>query len=186
MESENTKLGDNNQNQIDISDPEHIPDSESLQIIYNEILRLYNLEIDSNNILGNKAQSIILSGGSTIISFTLIIAQLIGKYHIIFMAILLPSYYPLVRSLIKAIETYKVELFSSVDANLFLNKYYGESKETILGQLSSNLAYSTDQNKAISRKRTENLDSATNYLILGIILIVFSIIVFFIDCCLSI
>ncbi len=158
-------------------------DEKSAEILYNEIVRQYNLEMDAHDTLKDKANSIIAINGTIITLVTLAAIQILGlnvvywiKYSIVLFSI---PYLFFICSFLSAIDSYLLVDLETIHANKLLKNYYRASKLKILDQLSSNLAESTDKNKLNSQKRRNYMNKSMVSLKRGIISLVLVLIPIF-------
>ena len=154
-------------------------DSESIEVMYNEIVRLYELEMDSFTSLKDKTYGIIIFNGTIITLITLALVELIGvqvTYKISFnLDILLFPYIFLILSLLLAIHSYRIADLAAIGPQAFHNEFYCEPKYKLLDQLASNIADDTEKNKDISKKRSCSIKYALYLLAAGVI--AFSVII---------
>lgn len=142
--------------------------------MYNEMIRLYDLEMDSHNTLKDKANGIIVFNGTIITLVTLSFVQLIvNKINTSFnLYLLIIPYICLFISLFLAIRAYKVEKLSNVDSKALLNEYYLEPEIEILNQICANMADDNNKNQKISSKRSKLVNHALYALFMGLLLFV--------------
>lgn len=156
---------------------------DSSEIIFNEMIRLYNLESQSHDALNNKAYGLIVSNGTIITLITLVTVQIIDRVMIqncgIFL-VLIP-YLFLIYSMLISIKSYKVDNLSTLDAEKLLYSYYGKPASDLIDQLSSNIADDIKSNQRKSEKKSDRINCSMNLLMIGTItfVIVFFILIFF-------
>lgn len=157
-------------------------DEKSAKTIYNEIVRQYNLEMDSHDTLKDKANSVISINGTIITLITLAAIQILNleivywmKYSILLFFV---PYFFFINSFLSAINSYRLVGLDTINANELLKNYYRKPKIEILDQLSANLADNTEKNKKNSQKRRKYLDKSMISLkkgIIGLVLVSFTI-----------
>jgi len=133
-------------------------DEKSAKTIYNEIVRQYNLEMDSHDTLKDKANSVISINGTIITLITLAAIQILNleivywmKYSILLFFV---PYFFFINSFLSAINSYRLVGLDTINANELLKNYYRKPKIEILDQLSANLADNTEKNKKkLSKKK---------------------------------
>lgn len=174
-------MTDKNQN---YAERDSLDEEESAEIIYNEIVRLYNLGMESHDNLKDKSNSIIMATGTIITLVTLATIQLINlnllskiTYGISFVFI---PYFLLILSLIFAVKSYRVRELKTIDAQKFLKKYYREPKIALLDQLASNIANDTYKNNEKAEERKKFVNYAMTSLEMGIIIFALIFVIFLI------
>lgn len=145
----------------------------SAEIIYTEIVRLYNLEMESHDTLKDKSNSVIMATGTIITLVTLATIQLLNLNLLIKInygiSLVFIPYFFLILSLIFAVRSYRVIDLDTIDAKKFLKKYYQKPKITLLDRLASNIADDTNKNKKKSKERKKFVNYAMKSLVIGII-----------------
>lgn len=144
---------------------------DSTETLYNEIVRLYNLEMDAHDSLRDKANVIIAFSGTLITLITLALVQIkfTNKINIPSWSLVI-SYVPLGISLFLIIKSYYIVDLYTINAQQLLERYFGQEKSQVLAQLASNIASDLEENKKISIKRAELINISLIFLIIGIIL----------------
>lgn len=152
----------------------------SAEIIFREVVRQYNLQMDSHDTLKDKANSIITASGTIITVITLFTIQVLNldilhikKIVIIFIV----PYYFLIQATLYALKSYFLIELETIDAESFFNKYYKRPKIEILEQLSSNIAASVTANKIKADERKKYVNIAMESLGRGIITFTVSVII---------
>jgi len=166
----------------------------SAEALFKEITRQYTLEMEAHDTLKDKANGIIIAGGTIITLVTLATIQLLNlgvinlnlglitKINPIILFVVIP-YFFLVLSELLAIKSYIIIDLKTINTQELLKKYYRYPKVVIIEQLSSNIAKYTVKNKEKSEDRAKFVNWAMVSLITGIItfgvllLIVFIVIV---------
>lgn len=149
-----------------------IPDIEkSAEVIYNELVRLYDLEMDAQDTLKDKANGLMVLNGTIITLVTLVMIQLVtlvvtDKMVLLFAVI---PYLLFLLSLWFGINSFLSRNLYSVSAGNLHIDYYHKYKDVILEQLSSNLAEFIDANKTITNDRSHNVNLSINFFRLGVI-----------------
>lgn len=145
----------------------------SAETIFREIVRQYNLQMDSHDTLKDKANSIIIATGTIITLVTLATIQILNltipndiKFLI---GLILIPYFFLILSEIYAIKSYLLVDLDTIDAESFFNKYYRNTKVDVLDQLSSNIAEDVTANMEKSDERKKYVNAAMKSLERGII-----------------
>lgn len=145
----------------------------SAEIIFEEIVRQYNLQMDAHDTLKDKANSIIVASGTIITLVTLATIQILNmgisnEIKILIGVIIIP-YFFLILSEIHAIKSYLLIDLTTIDAEAFFEKYYRNTKINVLEQLSSNVASAVTANKKKSDERRNHVNYAMKSLERGII-----------------
>lgn len=143
----------------------------SAEVIYNELVRQYDLEIDAQDTLKDKANGIMVLNGTIITLITLVMIQLVTlivKDKIVLVLTIFP-YAFFIYSLYIGIKSFETREMSTVSAKNLHEDYYRKSKTLILEQLSSNLAKFIDDNKRISIDRADKVDSSIHFFKYGMI-----------------
>jgi hypothetical protein len=168
----------------DYEERDSLEAEKSAEIIYNEIVRLYELGMESHDNLKDKSNSIIMATGTIITLVTLATIQLLNlnllskiTYGISFVFI---PYFLLIFSLIFAVKSYRVRELDTVSAQEFLENYYREPKITLLDQLASNIADDTYENNKKAEERKKFVDYAMTSLEMGIIIFALIFVIFII------
>lgn len=95
----------------------------SAEIIYTEIVRLYNLEMESHDTLKDKSNSVIMATGTIITLVTLATIQLLNLNLLIKInygiSLVFIPYFFLILSLIFAVRSYRVIDLDTIDAKNF-------------------------------------------------------------------
>ena len=131
----------------------------SAEVIYNELIRLHNLEMDAQDTLKDRANGIMVLNGTMITLVTLVMLQLftlVVNVRIVLLFSMIPYTFFFI-SLFLAITSFLPRDFISISpSNLHIN-YYRKRKDVILEQLSSNFAEFIDMNKKITEERSKIL-----------------------------
>ena len=145
----------------------------SSETIFNEVVRQYNLQMDSHDTLKDKANSIIIATGTIITLVTLATIQILNleippdvKFLI---GLIIIPYFFLILSEIYAIKSYLLVELDTINAEPFFNKYYRNKKVDILDQLSSNIAADVTSNMEKSDLRKKYVNAAMKSLERGIL-----------------
>ena len=149
-----------------------IPDIEkSSEVIYNELVRLYGLEMDAQDTLKDRANGLMVLNGTIITLATLVMIQLVTLVVTDKMVLLLAiiPYTLFILSLWFGINSFKSRDLLSLSADNLHRDYYRKYKDVILEQLSSNLAEFIDSNKEITDDRSYNVNLSISFFKYGII-----------------
>lgn len=121
---------------------------ESVDVIYQELIRQYALLMDAHDNLKDKANGLMISNATTINLVTIVTLQLLTsvKYKISLLLVLVP-YIFFIFSLYLSVESYLVQDLKTIKAEKLRKDYYNEPKTTILEQLSSNIAMDIKNNR---------------------------------------
>jgi hypothetical protein len=146
-------------------------DEKSIKAMYNELVRLYDLEMDAHDTIKDKTNGIIAFNGAIISLVTLAFIQLIGKHPDInfYLYLFIIPFVCLFVSLLLAILSYRVVELVVIDAKALLNEYYCKPEMEILSQLCANIADDIDENKVISGKRAMLFDYSFIALFIGLL-----------------
>lgn len=155
-------------------------DEEPIGILYEELVRLYNLEMEAHDTLRDKANVIIAFAGTLITIITISIIQVKFAYKIeINPVILALPYIPLTLSLLFVFRSYSIVHLYTINSQELLKNYFGEDRNTILAQLASNIASDTEENKKISFRRKKLINISLICLFIGFIFVAILIIFFY-------
>lgn len=135
----------------------HCKDEKSIKAMYNELVRLYDLEMGAHDAIKDKTNGIIAFNGAIISLVTLAFIQLIGKHPDISfnLYLFIIPFVCLFVSLLLAILSYRVMELVVIDAKALLYEYYCKPEMEILAQLCANIADDISENKAISEERAK-------------------------------
>lgn len=163
-----------------IDESKQCEDEKSIKVMYNELVRLYNLEMDSHDTLKDKTNSIIVFNGAIITLVTLSFVQLIvNKINTNFnLYLLVIPYICLFISLFFAIWAYKVKELAVVDAKNLFVEFYCTTDIKLLDQLCANIADDVNDNKEISEERSKLVNYALFTLSIGLLFFVVMFLVF--------
>lgn len=151
----------------------------SAEVIYSELVRQYDLEMDVQDTLKDKANGLMVLNGTTISLITLVLIQLVNsvvKHRIVLLFIIIP-YIFFIYSLYAGIKSYETRKLSTVSAKRLHELYYRKSKATILEQLSSNIAAFIDDNSLISLYQARNVDRSISSFKYGMVSFVIILII---------
>ncbi len=155
-------------------------DDDPIGVLYEELVRLYDLEMNAHNSLRDKANVIIAFGGTLITVITVAIVQIKFAYHIGINPIILSiPYIPLIVSLILVLRSYFVVSLYTINSTALLNEFFGEDRNTLLAQLASNIADDTEKNKEISFKRKKLINYSLISLVISLIAVALLIVYFY-------
>lgn len=116
-------------------------DVESLEVMYNEIVRINEEMIQLSNFRINKANNIIIFDGAIIAVLLLSPLQFLamGNAKLCLILYLIPAIFFII-SLIQSIKLVRAQNIITMNAKVIVDKYWNEPKEVLLSQFSSNLS----------------------------------------------
>lgn len=153
------------------ADPNEI--EKSAETIFKEVVRQYDLQMDSHDTLKDKANSIIIATGTIITLVTLATIQILnleipGDANFLIGLIIIP-YFFLIFAAINAIRSYLLVELTAIDAEVLIKEYHRAKKVDLLDQLSANIAPAVNYNKQKAHERKEFINNAMKDLERGII-----------------
>ncbi|MCZ3366668.1 MULTISPECIES: hypothetical protein [Methanobacterium] len=156
------------------------PNEATIEVIYNESVRQYNLILNSHNGLNNKAIGIIAFNGTLLSLFSLSVVQFINSQHLndlqIFLSCITISYLFIIFSIICSIYAYHVIKFGSIDVKTLHTEYYIESRQTVLDQLCSNISNDSEKIRKLLDRRGKFINYSLFFSMIGVICICISLI----------
>jgi len=155
--------------------------SDSIQVMYNESLRLYNLELDSYEALANKINGTLLITGTIIALVTAALVQLITiqlSLNIFLFSILISlTYLFLILSLFDSGYAYLTESLPIINKKTLFKKYHYKEKNEILDILSCKIIQHATTINLINIKKSEHLKRSLILMLCGISVFVIFIII---------
>lgn len=158
---------------------ENNPDPEAIEAIYSEIIRQYDLEMNSLDGLNNKSIGIIAFDGTLLSLFSLSVVQIIkfpNENLTFFLVAISISYFIILLSIAFAAYSFRVVSVNTVNAKNLHIDYYLHNKCDVLNQLCSNIADNLEKNKIISTKKKVFINHALLFAVLGVLCICLSLI----------
>lgn len=154
-------------------------DNNSVSVMYHELIRLYNLEMDSYGVLVSKCNGLILINGTVITLLTLSLIQLIqlklNPNSLLFSVFVTVTYVLLVFSLFNAAIAYLTTSLRVIDAEKFYEKYHCKDSSKILDVASCLLAKHTTKIKETNVIKSKKIKYSISFLSIAVGLYIASI-----------
>lgn len=164
-------------------------DEGTIEIMYNESIRQYNLIMDSIDGLNTKAVGIIAFNGTLLSLFSLSViqffnshqvVQLLNSQHLnilqIFLIFVTIAYSIIFISIIFSFYSYRVVEVSLINPKRLHIDYYLEPRKKVLDQLCSNISEDFENNKKIPEKQSKFINYSLKSSIIGVFFIIISLI----------
>lgn len=155
------------------------PDPETINIIYNEISRQYDLVLAALDGLSNKAIGIIAFNGTLLSLSSLSVVQLVKNSLLIqelFIVGIVISYALILISTLFSIIAYTVINVNSIHPKKLHSNYYLSEKLKVVDQLCSNIADDTEKNREKLNQKGKYINLSLIFAFLGMLLVSISLI----------
>jgi len=156
---------------------------ETSETLYNEIIRLHNLNERTIDIINEKTNGIIVFDSAIITLTILASVQLLNiKNFTNIQYLIILTFIPLIFimcSLKSAINSYSPSDYKQINVAALYDKYFHESKVNIMDQISVNNKCNISENKVILNKNIKLLEKSIKYLEYGILLLIICFIIIF-------
>lgn len=166
-----------NQKRMMIMDDE--PNLETIEVLYNESVRQYDLSMNSMDGLNNKSIGIIAFNGTLLSLSSLSIVEIIKTTNIhlnIFLQLIILSYIIIVISTILAAFAFRVVKIQTLNPQVIHSEYYTSKKKDLLDQLCANVADDVLKNKEHSEKKSKLINFSIFFAVIGVISVCVSLI----------